>query len=259
MSITTTWDETKPAGTRNPALGDDDIREDKQATRERNVRGGHYWPTASSDTDSGKHVCGEENLGQGGGSDGIWRVLESQAHASDRDTPALSVNDGDHATDPDTVIAGDGVDGSRPYAIIADTLTGKRLHTAAVSLPTVGAGARCPGVIFINRGGATLTILETMLTAFAAPSGGVAQVDVLKITGLVAATNVNTAGTTIYATNREPEIASGEYTSPVRDLATDYVGSAFPTLGVGDAIVFEVDSTNSAVNLVFTLLVQRVS
>ncbi|NNF99483.1 MAG: hypothetical protein HKM93_08905 [Desulfobacteraceae bacterium] len=30
-----TWDETKPAGTRNPKLGDDDIREHKRAIRER--------------------------------------------------------------------------------------------------------------------------------------------------------------------------------------------------------------------------------
>ena len=30
-----TWDETKPAGTRNPKLGDDDIREFKQCVRER--------------------------------------------------------------------------------------------------------------------------------------------------------------------------------------------------------------------------------
>ena len=30
-----TWDETKPAGSRSPALGDDDIREFKVAIRER--------------------------------------------------------------------------------------------------------------------------------------------------------------------------------------------------------------------------------
>ena len=30
-----TWDETKPAGTRSPILGDDDIREFKRAMRER--------------------------------------------------------------------------------------------------------------------------------------------------------------------------------------------------------------------------------
>jgi hypothetical protein len=33
--MTETWDETKPAGSRNPLLGDDDIREFKRAMRER--------------------------------------------------------------------------------------------------------------------------------------------------------------------------------------------------------------------------------
>ncbi|MBC2741589.1 MAG: hypothetical protein HGJ93_00690 [Desulfosarcina sp.] len=39
-----TWDETKPAGTRNPKLGDDDIREFKTAVRERQAAEHHWEP-----------------------------------------------------------------------------------------------------------------------------------------------------------------------------------------------------------------------
>ena len=52
-SFTTGWDETKPAGSRNLNLGDDDIREFKQQVRERcNVDG--YFPS-SDDTSTGYH------------------------------------------------------------------------------------------------------------------------------------------------------------------------------------------------------------
>lgn len=52
-SFTTGWDETKPAGSRNLNLGDDDIREFKQQVRERcNVDG--YFPS-SDDGTTGYH------------------------------------------------------------------------------------------------------------------------------------------------------------------------------------------------------------
>lgn len=44
MSFTSAWDESKPAGSRNLNLGDDDIREFKQQVRERNDIDG-YWPS----------------------------------------------------------------------------------------------------------------------------------------------------------------------------------------------------------------------
>ncbi len=41
------WDETKPAGSRNPILGDDDIREFKRAVRER-LASDHEFASAES-------------------------------------------------------------------------------------------------------------------------------------------------------------------------------------------------------------------
>lgn len=45
FSYVETWDETKPAGSRNANLGDDDIREYKRAMRERLAGGGMHFPS----------------------------------------------------------------------------------------------------------------------------------------------------------------------------------------------------------------------
>lgn len=52
MAYTETWDETKPAGSRDANLGDDDIREFKRALRERLAGGGQYFPS-TDDADAG--------------------------------------------------------------------------------------------------------------------------------------------------------------------------------------------------------------
>ena len=52
MAYIEAWDETKPAGTRDANLGDDDIREFKRAMRERLAGGGMYFPS-TDDADAG--------------------------------------------------------------------------------------------------------------------------------------------------------------------------------------------------------------
>ena len=52
MAYTEIWDETKPAGTRDANLGDDDIREFKRSIRERLANGGQYFPS-TDDADAG--------------------------------------------------------------------------------------------------------------------------------------------------------------------------------------------------------------
>src|SRR3990167_2892295 len=52
MAYVETWDETKPAGSRDANLGDDDIREFKRALRERLAGGGMYFPS-TDDADAG--------------------------------------------------------------------------------------------------------------------------------------------------------------------------------------------------------------
>lgn len=52
MAYVETWDETKPAGTRDANLGDDDIREFKRAVRERLAGGGMNFPS-TDDADAG--------------------------------------------------------------------------------------------------------------------------------------------------------------------------------------------------------------
>ena len=54
MAYIDIWDETKPAGTRDANLGDDDIREFKRAIRERLQGGGMYFPS-TDDADAGLH------------------------------------------------------------------------------------------------------------------------------------------------------------------------------------------------------------
>lgn len=53
MAFVETWDETKPAGTRDLSLGDDDIREFKRAIRERLAFGGMYFPS-TDDSSAGE-------------------------------------------------------------------------------------------------------------------------------------------------------------------------------------------------------------
>lgn len=54
MAYVEVWDETKPAGSRDANLGDDDIREFKRAIRERLAGGGMYWPS-TDDADAGRN------------------------------------------------------------------------------------------------------------------------------------------------------------------------------------------------------------
>jgi hypothetical protein len=54
MAYIEVWDETKPAGTRDANLGDDDIREFKRAIRERLAAGGVNFPS-TDDADAGLH------------------------------------------------------------------------------------------------------------------------------------------------------------------------------------------------------------
>ena len=52
MAYVETWDETKPAGSREANIGDDDIREYKRAMRERLAGGGMYFPS-TDDSNAG--------------------------------------------------------------------------------------------------------------------------------------------------------------------------------------------------------------
>lgn len=241
-----TWDKTLPPGSENPQNGDDRIREHKAGVEERLVDGGHLWPTGNT-AGSGRHVAGVQAAGAG--------ILEL-AYEADQDV-MLDLRDDTAGVDPSTATLGTGVGGARPYTFRADVLRGKRLHTAAIVVPSSALG-RVPGLFFINTSGGTITILKTRLSAGTAPSVGIAQMDALKYTAITTTTNPNTGGTSIYAANREPEIASGQFHSPERDLATDYAGSAFPFLNETDMLVFELDAVNSANNFVFTLGWRRV-
>jgi hypothetical protein len=52
---TTTWDETKPAGSRAKSLGDDDIRDNKKCERERQAIDHKRYADESAYTDAGTH------------------------------------------------------------------------------------------------------------------------------------------------------------------------------------------------------------
>jgi hypothetical protein len=256
MPISEPFDPATPPGTEAISGGDDRIRSVKTAVRERAERGGHYWPIAVAgpvpSNDTGKHCCGADPQGD---------TKQFIVYEDDRVTAAVTVDTDDGGIQ--SVTLGDGIAGSNAYTLKADLIAGKRLHTVSIYIPAVVGRAK--GVIFENRGGGVLTILETRLSCFTFPVGGVTQVDAIKISAYGKTTNPNTAGSTIYAVDREPEIADSaavapdEYASDVRAAASDYVGSAFPTLAIADALVFDVDTLNGADDLVFTMLVRRVS
>lgn len=243
MTVTVDWDETKPADARNPALGDDDIREFKKNFRERVRKGGHYNQDGSSgpataDTDEGKHVCGEEQLGDGAANDGLFKIFESNGHAGNRTTAAVAIGDGAAST-ADTVTIGDGVDGSRPYTLAVDLLSGKRIHDVAVPLPASATG-RVNGVYFYNKTGHVLTIESIDAYANTAPTGANLTIDVhLHASGW---TDLSSGGTSIVASPPTISIVAGS-----RRAAAPVTAFSDATVADGEVLAFEIDQGGSTI------------
>ena len=244
MPLAENWDVTKPAGGDNPQQGDDEIRQERRAIQERAQRGNVYWP-AAVDQDAGKIVLGTDPDGLAG----TWIVFESNAHAGNRTTTALQIWDGGGAT-PDTARLGDGVGGSRPYTFQADVLQGKREHTVHAPLPG-GATGRQGGVLFENRGGGTLTVLEALAVCFIAPSVSPCTIDVHRLAS--GWTDPNSPGTSIGTAPPLLSIPVGTFRSSV---VTTF---STATLAVGDAWVFDIDALNSADLIVVEFKIRRTS
>ncbi len=254
MSVTTNWNETLPADVRNPALGDDDIRDLKKQIRERERKGGHFHEDGSSgpvtDVDAGKHVCGEESLGDGGGNDGLFVIFESDVHATDRDTPAVTIGDGSAAgADTDAMTLGDGLDGSRPYTLIADVLEGKRIHDVAIPLPA-GATGRINGLYFYNQTAHTLVIESIDAYANTAPVATALDIDVhLHTTGW---TDLSSGGTSIVASPPTISIAAA-----AQRAAAPVTAFSNATVATGEVLAFEIDALNDADDIILFIRFRR--
>lgn len=258
MTVTTDWDETLPADVRNPALGDDDIRDLKKQIRERERKGGHFHEDGSSgpttDVDAGKHVCGEESLGDGGGNDGLFIIFESDVHASDRDTAAVTLGDGSAAgADTDAMTLGDGVDGSRPYTMIADVLEGKRIHDVAIPLPASGTG-RINGLYWFNQTAFTLVIESIDLYANTGPNAGALTVDIHRHT--TGWTDLDSGGTTILTTPASDLSIADASGSPAR-LSSPLTSFAIENIATGEVLAFEIDELNDADDMILFIRFRR--
>lgn len=139
MAVTVAWDETAPAGGESPRLGDDRIRELKEAIRMRMRNGGHLWTAAATDTEDGRHVCGTENAS---GGPGTPLAGEFYVYAADQTTRIVTVGDSTAAI---------------PNRINASTLalTTLSLSTGATTCSTLVAGSTA------NIAGATTAAAAT--------------------------------------------------------------------------------------------------
>lgn len=248
MAVTETWDATKPADSRDPKLGDDDIREFKRTMREIARNGGHVFPTSdptSAAATWGRHSCGEEFDFGGAGSP---LAGEFYIYAADKTTKIATFADST-AADPSVAdftgltVRGTNVDSGNNPGHGHD-------HTVSIPLPASATG-RVNGVMLHNSGNGTLTILSAQLFCFTAPSGDVVDVDI-NIVDLDGADDPDDAGTSIFAANPHPTVADGNKKGTAVSTFDD------DALPVGDAWVFDVDTlTSPADDLVLVLKVRR--
>ena len=255
--ITEAWNELAPADSDNPQQGDDEMRNGiKIATRQRLRSGGHQWGTGGATTvaEDGRHLCGGDPDGD---------ANQFIIYEDDGTTALVTIDDDATAVSDvgttDVVTLGDGIDGSNPAVLVADEVQGKRFSTLAVPLP-VATAIRVPGVLFVNRGGdstegGVVTILEAQLAATSGASTGTTDVEVLKYTAPAATADFSTGGTSIF-TNL-PTLTNTQTLGAVLSSASDFASSAFPTLNIGDAIAFEVNTLTGASDLILFLKLQR--
>ena len=223
MAVTETWDEAVPAGSRDPRLGDDDIRSLKLAIRQRMDNGGQVWEAPSGlDTEAGRHRC-----------DPTARTFI--IYEDDASTPIVTIND---STQLVTVAS--------PYHIV-----GIRDTTMNIAIGGAATG-RVPGVMIVNRGNGDLTLLEIQTQSFTAVAGAAFDLDVNVFTVASATNPLTVAGTSIFAgAGDHPTIAVGQFASAVKTTFAD------ATLAVGEAWVFDIDALNSASGVVVTMKVRR--
>lgn len=262
MSVTDDWTETSPADGDNPKQGDDEMRNDRRRTRERLVRGGHYGVAASGAdrAHEGKHQCGEATIGESSPNDGEFIIYESDGHAGNRTTAAVTIGDG-AATPADTVTLGDGLTGSRPYTLVADTLKGKRIHDLAIPLPTSGTG-RIDGVYYFNQGASEITIKAVNLYANSGPNGGALDVDIhLHTSGW---TDLSSGGTTISSGGTNViSIADTTTGNPAKATEVTTFAAVWPgagsdnTLATGEVLAFEVNTLSAAADIILFIRIER--
>ncbi len=223
MAVTEAWDETNPAGSRDPRLGDDDIRQFKKALRERMDNGGHSWENPSgTDSEAGRHRCDPS-------------TRKFTIYEDDGSTAAFEVDD-----NLLTITA------TSTYQLV-----GPRDTTMNIAIGGAATG-RVPGVMVVNRGNGTLTLLEVQTQAFVAPAGAAFDLDINFFTVASGTNPLTTAGTSIFAAPGDhPTIAVGQFASAVKTAFSD------ATLAVGEAWVFDIDALNAAGGVVLTMKVRR--
>ena len=246
MAISEPFDPATPPGSEQLSTGDDKIRSLKLAIREREERGGHYWPVAVAgpvpSNDTGKHCCGGDPQGD---------TKQFIVYEEDRTTAAVTIDTDEGGIQ--SVTLGDGVAGSNAYTLKADVLRGKRDHTIAMPLPASAVG-RVKGMIFENRNADTITLLGAKLICFTTPVGGALDVDLNRIAS--GYTDPNVAGTTVFS-GGHPQVAAGAFTG---SEVTAFTGG-LETLATGEAWVVDIDTigpTTPADNIVLLLRVQRI-
>lgn len=234
MAHTITWDETAPASGDDPRDGDDEIRDDKIAVRERLRLGGHHWEIGgpSLDNNAGKLACG------------VQAANLLTLYETDLTTAALQLNDS-----TSVVTAGDGLAGANSWTFLADVLQGKREGTLMVPLPASSTG-RVVGVAFHNNSGGVITLLEVDAFCFTAPSGGNVDVDIHTVPASWSDPNV--AGTSIVLTPPVITIATSALRAPAPITSFND-----PSLADDELWVFELDAVNSAADIILTLRIQR--
>lgn len=236
-TITKAWDTTAPAGSSFIKDGDNTIRDDKLAVKERLNNLGARWEN-DTNAKNGRIQCGQQ------GTTGECILAEEE----DGDS-LITLRDGTDVGGNAEVEVGDGVGGSRPYDLKVDNvacatlaasgaITGDRTHTVTIPLTDNSLGV-IDGLLLANTTGNDMTLVSFQLVCFDKPSGGVVELDILDWT--IADTDP-AAAPTIF-TGSKPQIPDDTY-------AGSAVTSGFTaTFSDGHALVFDLDQVNGADNI----------
>ncbi len=218
MALTNTWDsafEASPAGTDDPSVGDDKIRQVKAAVRERAEKE-HYWRTAESSSIHGWHREGSAKA---------YYEADAPSKRPDGSTNLTASDNGRLWVNSDTGLL---------YAYVHPNWVGMVRTVRVVSIQgTLAAATNIVPPIVVTR---NCTITKVSIRVGTAPTGASLIVDINKY-----GTDEVADGSIFNGVTR-PTITSGNYENNVTLFSATYSDMA-----AGEYLTVDIDQVGSTV------------
>lgn len=247
MAVTKAWDETLPQDADALSIGDDEIRDMKQALRERLRNGGIKWGVGggpTTDVDDGKLTCGVQ------GTTGILSLVENEAG-----TIINTIRDGTDVGGLKQWEIGDAIGGSEQYDLRSHDITARDFNmsgagTADFSPGTLTMAANTVHTIQHDSNAGSLTLTGTYATVDTATAittkSGTAGPILIMWSGIVRLQSGGSANTPGLDIKIQRQIAGGGFTDLQEWIeAEEHAVNAILRINSRHSITF-VDTTATA-------------